>query len=64
MAIHALENSCIEKNKKKSRMSKSKFKAMLIVFFHINSVVMTEWVPEGQTVNEPYYLKVLATLRE
>ncbi|VVC40583.1 Hypothetical protein CINCED_3A004822 [Cinara cedri] len=25
---------------------------------------MTEWVPEGQTVNQHYYLTVLATLRE
>ena len=25
---------------------------------------MTEWVPEGQTVSQTYYLKVLATLRE
>ncbi|KAL4101082.1 hypothetical protein QTP88_021102 [Uroleucon formosanum] len=31
---------------KKARMSKSKFKAMLIVFFDINGIVMTEWVPE------------------
>ncbi|VVC44527.1 Transposase, type 1 [Cinara cedri] len=45
-------------------MSKSKFKAMLIVFFDINGIVMTEWVPEGQTVNQIYYLSVLATLRE
>ncbi len=43
---------------KKARMLKSKFKAMLIVFFNIDGIVMTEWVPEGQT----YYLKVLATL--
>ncbi|VVC33870.1 Transposase, type 1 [Cinara cedri] len=49
---------------KKARMSKSKFKAMLIVFFDINGIVMTEWVPEGQTVNQIYYLSVLATLRE
>ncbi|KAG5345622.1 MOS1T transposase, partial [Acromyrmex heyeri] len=33
----------------------------------IEKVVMTEWVPEGQTVtksNQTYYLTVLATLRE
>jgi Transposase. len=34
---------------KKARMSKSKFKAMLIIFFDISGIVMTEWVPEGQT---------------
>ncbi|VVC34690.1 Transposase, type 1 [Cinara cedri] len=36
---------------KKARMLKSKFKATLIVFFDTNGIVMTEWVPEGQTVN-------------
>ncbi len=25
---------------------------------------MTEWIPQGQTVNQTYYLKVLAILRE
>ncbi|GFW91111.1 putative mariner transposase [Trichonephila clavipes] len=49
---------------KKARMSKSKFKAMLIFFFDINGIVMTEWVPEGQIVNPTYYLSVLVTLRE
>ncbi|KAL4089073.1 hypothetical protein QTP88_024146 [Uroleucon formosanum] len=49
---------------KKARMSKSKLKAMLIVFFDIKGVIMTEWVPQGQTVNQHYYLQVLTTLRE
>lgn len=30
---------------KKARISKSKFKAMLIVFFETNGLVMTEWIP-------------------
>ena len=47
---------------KKARISKSKFKAMLIIFFDISGIVMTEWVPEGQTLNQIYYLKVLAIL--
>ncbi|GFW91100.1 putative mariner transposase [Trichonephila clavipes] len=45
-------------------MSESKFNAMLIVFFDINGIVMTEWFPKGQTVNQTYYLSVLVTLRE
>ncbi|KAL4113365.1 hypothetical protein QTP88_016997 [Uroleucon formosanum] len=49
---------------KKARMSKSKLKAMLIVFFDIKGVIMTEWVPQGQTVNQHYYLQILTTLRE
>ncbi|KAL4126402.1 hypothetical protein QTP88_010624 [Uroleucon formosanum] len=49
---------------KKARMSKSKLKAMLIVFFDIKGVIMTEWVPQRQTVNQHYYLQVLTALRE
>ncbi len=49
---------------KKARMLWSKFTAMLIVFSDINSIVMTEWVPEGQIVNQTYYLKVLTILWE
>lgn len=45
-------------------MSKSKFKAMMIVFFYIKGIVHIDWVPEGQTVNQHYYISVLATLRE
>ena len=50
--------------KKKARMSKSKFKEMMIVFFDIRGVIYIHWVPEGQTVNEVYYKNVLTTLRE
>lgn len=49
---------------KKARMSKSKLKAMLIVFFDVRGVIMVEWVPEGQTVNQKYYIEVLEKLRE
>ena len=45
-------------------MSRLKFKAMLIVFFHIQGIVMAEWVPSGQTVNQHYYIEVLTKLRE
>ena len=50
--------------KKKARISKSKFKAMMIVFFDILGVIYIDWVPEGQTVNQVYYKNVLTTLRE
>jgi hypothetical protein len=40
-----------DQKKKKARMSHSKFKAMLIVFFDIQGIVKAEWVPSGQTVN-------------
>jgi len=40
-------------------MSHLKFKAMMNVFFDIQDIVMTEWVPSGQTVNQQYYIEVL-----
>lgn len=49
---------------KKARMSKSKFKAMMIVFFDIRGIVYVHWVPEGQTVNQHFYIEVLKALRE
>ena len=49
---------------KKARMSRSKFKTMLIVFFDIQGTVMAEWVPSGQTVNQQYYTEFLTKLRE
>ena len=50
--------------KEKAHMSKSKFKAMMIVFFDIRGLIYIDWVPEGQTVNQVYYKNVLTTLRE
>jgi hypothetical protein len=44
---------------KRAHRSCSKFKAMLIVFFDIQGIVLAEWVPSGQTVNQPCYLEVL-----
>jgi hypothetical protein len=49
---------------KEARMSKSKVKATMVVFFHIRGAVMIEWVPEGQMVNQKYYLEVLIKLQE
>jgi len=45
-------------------MSCLKLKAMLIVFFDIQGIVMAEWVPSGHTVNSQYYIEVLTKLRE
>ena len=36
----------------------------MIVFFDIHGIVYLHWVPEGQTINQHYYLHVLAELRE
>jgi histone-lysine N-methyltransferase SETMAR len=49
---------------KKARMSKSKFKAMLIVFIDIKGIIFVEWVPNGQPVNQYYYNEVLIKLKK
>jgi hypothetical protein len=41
-------------------MRKSQVKAMTIVFFDI--IIMIEWLPEGLTINQKYYLEVLTKL--
>ena len=46
----------------KARMSKSKVKSMLICFFDSQGIVHTEFVPEGQTVNQLYYREFLERL--
>jgi hypothetical protein len=63
MPVHALETPSSPKMKK-ARQSKSKFKAMLIVFFDIKGVIFEHWVPEGATVSQHYYKNVLQTLKE
>ncbi len=50
MTIGALENFSTSPRMKKARMLKSKLKALLIIFFDINGILMTEWVSEDQTV--------------
>jgi hypothetical protein len=49
---------------KKACRSRSKFKAMSIVFIDNPGNLKAEWVPSGQTVNQHYYIEVLMKLRE
>ena len=49
---------------KKGRMSRSKIKAMLVVFFDWKGIVHHEFVPRGQMVNKEFYWEVLARLRD
>jgi len=46
------------------RQSKSRFKTTLLTFFGIRGIVQYEFLPNGQTVNQVYYLEVLERLRE
>ncbi|UYV63432.1 hypothetical protein LAZ67_2004058 [Cordylochernes scorpioides] len=48
---------------KKARMSKSRIKTMIIVFFDIRGIVHFEFVPQGQAVNSAFYLEVLSRLK-
>ena len=49
---------------KKARMSRSKIKVMLVVFFDWKDIVHHEFVPRGQMVNKQFYQEVLAHLRD
>jgi histone-lysine N-methyltransferase SETMAR len=48
---------------KKARQSKSSVKVMLIVFFDLEGIVRSEFVPSGTTVNSAYYEGVMERLR-
>jgi len=48
---------------KKARRSKSKIKSMLICFFDSQGIVHTEFVPQGQTVDQFYYCEILEILK-
>ena len=48
---------------KKARMSRSKIKVTLVVFFDWKSIVHHEFVPRGQMINKQLYQEVLARLR-
>ena len=49
---------------KKARISLSKIKAMLVVFFDWKDIIHHEFVPRGQMVNKRLYQEVLASLRD
>jgi hypothetical protein len=58
--------SCIRVLERHKRFIKGRknVKAILIVSFNIRGVIMIEWIPEGQKVNQKYSLEVLTKLSE
>jgi hypothetical protein len=54
MPVHGVEIEELP-SPKKSWMSKSKLKTMLICFFDIRVITHFEFVPEGTTVNQTFY---------
>jgi len=48
----------------KARMSKSKIKTMVIVFFDIRGLVHHKFVPYGITTNAKFYVEVLKRLKK
>jgi len=49
---------------KQTRMSRSKIKVMLVVFFDWKGIVHHKFVPRGQMVNKQFYQEVLVRLRD
>ena len=47
---------------KKARQSKSKTKVMLITFFDVRSIIHSEFLPQGQTINQQVYKEILQIL--
>jgi hypothetical protein len=45
-------------------MSKSQMKTMLITFFDMKAIVHFDFMPQGQTVNQAYYVELPKRLRE
>jgi len=49
---------------KKERQVRSKTKVMLLAFFDSEGIVHHQYAPDGQTINEEFYVEVLRRLRE
>jgi hypothetical protein len=45
-------------------MLKSKIKTMVLVFFYIWGIIMKEYLPPNQKVNQQDYIKVLTVTRK
>ena len=51
--------SALSPSPKKAWVLKSKTKVMLIAFFHVYGIVLAEFLPQGQTINQHVYKNIL-----
>jgi hypothetical protein len=49
---------------KKALVSESQMKTLLVTFFDVKGLVHFKFFPQGQTVNQTYYVKILKHLLE
>jgi hypothetical protein len=49
---------------KRACISKSQTKKILITFFDVEGIAHVEFIPQGQTVNQTYYVEILKRLHE
>jgi len=63
-AINVLKDSYLAENQESSNEQVQIEGDAYRFFFDIKGIIMIEWVPQGQTVNQKYYIEVLIKLRE
>jgi hypothetical protein len=59
--IDTFEGTNLTENEK-ARMNNLKVKEIIIIFFDIRDIIVMEWIPGGQAVNQIFYLQALNKL--
>jgi len=49
---------------KKFRVQKSTGKVLASIYWDQDSIILTDYLPEGQTINTEYYLSLLVQLKD